>query len=128
MNESPVALLIDDNKVNLKVLRQMLQKQGIACIEVSDPGTLEALLPDLAQVDLVFLDLEMPTLDGYSVKDILREALGSTPIIAYTVHTSEMPIVREAGFDGLLSKPLDSARFPDQINRILNGIPVWDRV
>jgi len=53
--------------------------------------------------------------------------LGRVPIIAYTVHVSEIDVVRQHGFDGFLGKPLDSARFPQQLARILNREPVWER-
>jgi len=123
----PHALLIDDNSQNLKVLNQLLAKQGVSSTEVSNPTQLEALLPTLDRVDVVFLDLEMPGLDGYSVKDLLRSKLSNTPIIAYTVHVSEMNVVQEMGFDGFLAKPIDRVRFPDQLARILNGEHVWER-
>src|SRR5258708_544579 len=121
------ALVIDDTISNLKVLSQMLIKQGVRCTEISDPSRLEPLLPTLEQVDVSFLDLEMPGLDGYSVKDLLRTHLGDIPIIAYTVHVSEINAVHQSGFNGFLGKPLDSTRFPEQLARILNGEPVWDR-
>lgn len=121
------ALVIDDNTQNLKVLTQLLAKQGVGCVGITDPRKLEDTLPTLEQVDVVFLDLEMPGLDGFGAKDLLRSHLGSTPIIAYTVHVSEMNVVRQSGFDGFLGKPLDTTRFPDQLHRILNGEPVWER-
>jgi two-component system cell cycle response regulator DivK len=122
------ALIIDDNAQNLRVLAQLLSKQGASCTEVSDPRKLSAIVPGLDRVDVVFLDLEMPGLDGYRVKEMLRSTLGDTPIIAYTVHVSEIQVVRQLGFDGFLGKPLDTSRFPDQLARILNGEPVWERV
>ncbi len=120
------ALIIDDNLQNLKVLSQLLTKQGITAIEVSHPAKLGEMLPTLSQVDVVFLDLEMPGLDGFKVKELLRAHLNA-PIIAYTVHVSEMNIVQGQGFDGFLAKPINSARFPDQLARILRGEPVWER-
>jgi two-component system, cell cycle response regulator DivK len=78
-------------------------------------------------VDVVFLDLEMPGVDGYAVKNYLRTKLGTTPIIACTVHLNEIDMVRQSGFDGFLGKPLDSHRFSDQLGRILTGMPVWER-
>lgn len=122
------ALVIDDNNQNLKVLAQLLSKQGVTTTEVSVPTRLESLLPTLPAVDVVFLDLEMPGLDGYHAKDLIRTHLGDTPIIAYTVHVSEITVVRDMGFDGFLPKPLDSVRFPNQLARILNGEQVWERV
>lgn len=122
------ALVIDDNTQNLKVLAQLLGKQGVTTTEVSVPTRLEGLLPTLPHIDVVFLDLEMPGLDGYRVKDLLRTHLGDTPIVAYTVHVSEITVVRDMGFDGFLAKPLDSVRFPNQLARILNGEQVWERL
>jgi CheY-like chemotaxis protein len=122
------ALVIDDNHSNLRVLSQLLGRQQAKCTEINNPAGLEALLPTLEPIDVVFLDLEMPGMDGYRVKDMLRAALGKTPIVAYTVHVSEMNVVRQLGFDGFIGKPVDNARFPDQLARILRGEKVWDRV
>ena len=121
------ALVIDDNAQNRKVLVQLLAKQGIGSTEVPDSRKLSNDLPGMGSVDVVFVDLEMPGLDGFDVKNLLREHLGATPIVAYTVHVSEMNVVRQSGFDGFIGKPVDNARFPDQLARILNGQQVWDR-
>lgn len=121
------ALVIDDNAQNRKVLAQLLAKQGVSATEIPDPRKLADILPTMGAVDVVFLDLEMPGLDGYDVKNLLRSHIGDTPIIAYTVHVSEMNVVKQQGFDGFLGKPVDNARFPDQLERILNGQPVWER-
>jgi len=121
------ALVIDDNAQNRKVLAQLLSKQGIECTEVPDSRKLSNSLPTLGPIDVVFLDLEMPGLDGYDVKNLLRAHLGATPIIAYTVHVSEINVVKKSGFDGFIGKPIDHTRFPEQLARILNGQPVWDR-
>jgi CheY-like chemotaxis protein len=121
------ALVIDDNAQGIKVLAQMLAKQGVESVEVRDPTKLAALLPTLGACDVVFLDLEMPGLDGYAVKELLRSNLGDVPIIAYTVHISEMHVVRQLGFNGFIGKPLDHTRFPDQLARILRRESVWER-
>ncbi len=121
------ALVIDDNPQNLKVLAQLLSKQGVSSTEVSNPSKISSILTTLEQVDVVFLDLEMPGQDGFSVREMLKPQLGDTPIIAYTVHVSEINAVRQSGFDGFLGKPLDTTRFPEQLARILNGEAVWER-
>ena len=121
------ALVIDDNAQNRKVLVQLLSKQGIDATEVPDPRKLSNSLPTMGPVDVVFLDLEMPGLDGYDVKNLLRAHLGTTPIIAYTVHVSEINAVKKQGFDGFIGKPVDHTRFPEQLERILSGQPVWER-
>lgn len=121
------ALVIDDNAQNRKVLFQLLGKQGVNCTEIADPRKIVDILPTLGQVDVVFLDLEMPGLDGYEAKDMLKASLPTTPIIAYTVHVSEINVVKQMGFDGFLGKPLDNTNFPSYLTRILNGESVWER-
>lgn len=126
MNETR-ALVIDDNVLNLKVMIQMLGRQGVSCTEFANPAMLYKVLSTLEPVDVAFLDLEMPVMNGYIVKDLLRERFGKIPIIAYTVHLSEVNVVRRLGFNGFLAKPLNSDRFPGQLARILRGEAVWDR-
>jgi CheY-like chemotaxis protein len=121
------ALVVDDNLQNVRVLAQLLNKQGVTSTEVTDPRKLSATIAALQTPAVIFVDLEMDEIDGFSAKNILRGQYGGVPIIAYTVHVSEMNAVRDAGFDGLLAKPLDDQRFPDQLARILRGEPVWER-
>lgn len=121
------ALAIDDNVQNLRILSQMLAKYGVSCTELSDADNVIEVLPSLPRPDLIFLDLEMRKVDGFQAKDILRPLVGNTPIIACTVHVSEMHVVRRQGFDGFIGKPLDPDKFADQLERILNGDAVWDR-
>jgi two-component system, cell cycle response regulator DivK len=121
------ALIIDDNIPNLKILARLLFRQGVSCTEVPNPLELPDILRVLEHIDVVFLDLEMPVQDGYSVKELLRSYLGDTPIVACTVHVSEMNVARQAGFNGFLGKPLDDTRFPEQLERILRGESTWER-
>lgn len=120
------ALIVDDNPKNLKVLAQLLAREGITVTEVVDSRKLAKLIPDLTPVDVIFLDLEMPGVSGFDARILLREQIEDVPIIAYTVHVSEINRVKKAGFDGFIGKPLDHALFPSQIARILNGEAVWE--
>jgi two-component system cell cycle response regulator DivK len=124
---TPHALIIDDNASGAEVLAGLLAEQGISHTAVLDPTRVGDELQKLPKVDVIFLDLEMPKIDGYQLLSILRQQLGkSVPIITYTVHLSEMDTARKMGFDGFLGKPLDADRFPELIKRILNGKSVWE--
>lgn len=121
------AIVIDDNAQNLRVLSQLLTRNRVKCVEIADSRRLNDYVAQIEHVDVVFLDLEMPGLDGFGAKDLIRQHYGNVPIIACTVHVSEIDVVRKRGFDGFLGKPLNSARFPQQLERILNGEAVWER-
>jgi two-component system cell cycle response regulator DivK len=121
------ALIVDDNADNAAILAQMLTMEGIQSSRVQEPTKLEALLPTLPTTQVVFLDLEMPKLNGYEIFNKLRtmDQFRNVPIVAYTVHVSEINNVRNLGFHSFLAKPLDQDQFSEQIARILNGEPVW---
>jgi len=121
------ALVIDDDSFNLEVLGRLLAAEGAAYTTVQDPTHISATLDNLKQVDVVFLDLEMPKMDGYKAFALLQSKLGSgVPIFACTVHTNEIENARSLGFAGFLAKPLDRERFADQWKRIKNNQPVWE--
>ncbi|NDJ77501.1 MAG: response regulator [Chloroflexi bacterium] len=122
------ALIIDDDPVNNKVLANLLEMHEVSSTLVEATGNFPDVLVDLPDCDLVFLDLEMPGLDGYEVFDLLASdtRFAAVPVIVCSVHTNEMANTRHVGLDGFIAKPLDSRRFPDQLNRILRGEAVWD--
>ena len=121
------ALVIDDNSDNLDILVQMLSMQGIDASVVQDPYQVESVVNSNPIPNVVFVDLEMPGLGGFDLLQFFREddRFTGVPIIAYTVHVSEITVVRDRGFDGFIGKPLDADKFPNQIERILNGESVW---
>lgn len=124
-------LIVEDNLNNLTLIIRMLSMIGVKGYSFKTSGrrVLEHIrnLPD---IDLILLDLRLPFEDGYEVLERLRSErqLNKTRIVAVTAYVSpvEMEKARKAGFDGFLGKPLNMARFPDQIRRILKGESVWE--
>lgn len=125
---SKKALVIDDNSKNIAVLVRLLNGENVESTQINDPRQLDAALQNIDAVDVVFLDLEMPMFDGFQVLNKLKAdaRFQNVPIIAYTVHVSEIRVAHDHGFDGFIGKPLDSDRFPDQLARIFKGEGVWE--
>jgi CheY-like chemotaxis protein len=127
MSNTIHALLIDDDHFNLEVLNRFLTHEGITCSNVQNVKHIRSTIASTSKIDLVFLDLEMPQMDGYEVFRLLRSTLGvEVPIVACTVHVNEISKARERGFTGFISKPLDQKHFPEQVKRILQGEQVWE--
>lgn len=124
----PYALIIDDNPANLDVLEQLLAQEGVASVPVLSPHEVANTIDQMPRIDVVFLDLEFPNGSGFNIIELLHsdERLANVPIVAYTVHISELNEVRDAGFHSFLGKPLDIENFPDQLSRILAGEQVWE--
>jgi len=121
------ALIIDDDAYSVHIMERLLDLQDIRYTSIKDPTKLPAVLEGLDAIDVIFLDLEMPKLDGYEVLEILRDHFGEgVTIVACTVHTSQVNMTRKLGFSSFVAKPLDTDRFPDHLQRILNSEPVWE--
>lgn len=123
------ALIIDDNINNVAVLVHMLSQHGVTSSQVITLDQLPPVLAQLRQIDVVFLDLEMPERSGYEVLQELQaeDRFANVPIVAYTVHANEIQTALQVGFHSFLPKPLDSDRFGGQLARILKGERVWER-
>jgi two-component system, cell cycle response regulator DivK len=121
------ALIIDDNANSMQVLGELLTVEGIQTDLLLNPVQLDMILTSLPKIDVVFLDLEMPEMNGYAVFERLRvhPDFQDTPIVAYSVHTNELSTARQMGFHSFLGKPLDADRFSDQLAQILRGERVW---
>jgi CheY-like chemotaxis protein len=122
------ALIVEDNVLNAEVLATLLGKYGLASTVLETPVHLEETLESLTRVDVVFLDLEFRDHNGFDVNRQLHNhpRMQNIPVVAYTVHTSEIDRARREGFHSFLGKPIKQERFEEQLNRILSNQPVWD--
>ena len=104
-------LLAEDNAVNQKVARRILESRGCVVTCVGDgPGAIEAARA--SNYDLIFMDCQMPIIDGFEATQKIREEeaeRGSdrTPIIALTANAlaGDRERCLAAGMDDYLSKP-----------------------
>ncbi|HWQ41408.1 MAG TPA: response regulator, partial [Desulfosporosinus sp.] len=110
-NKKPKILLVEDNEMNRKIVIAMLKTQNLTC-DVTVNG-LEAFQAVLSKnYDIVFMDCQMPEMDGYQSTKKIRKLEGSskhTTIIAMTANAMEGDKERcmEAGMDDYLKKPID---------------------
>lgn len=123
-------LVVEDNVSNFVLIARMLGYLGVHCEWKTSGYEVVEYADTLPRLDLILMDIRLPYEDGYGALKKIRESerLNTTPIVAVTAEASEEQIkkARQAGFDGFLGKPLDPDRFPEQIQRILNGEPVWE--
>lgn len=122
------ALIIDDDKISIDVLRRLLEQLSIACYTIQDNNQIQSNLEAIPLPDIIFLDLEMPKQDGYDILEMFKSSaeFNTIPVVAYTTHTSHLNDARLAGFHSFLGKPLNKREFPEQVERILSGEHVWE--
>ncbi|MBP5543340.1 MAG: amino acid permease [Kiritimatiellae bacterium] len=107
-------LIVDDSRMNLMVLKALLDKAGEFEVSTASDGNeaLEILRTRGAdQFDLVLTDLWMPNLDGAGLVKAIRAdaALASLRVIAVTADVEFRGKAREEGFDDMLLKPITMA-------------------
>lgn len=108
---TPKILLVDDNQINQKVATEILKKLGCE-VEVANNG-MEAILKVIeAPYDLIFMDIQMPEMDGITATKKIKELRikDLAPIIAMTAYSMEEDKERflNAGMDDYLPKPIKS--------------------
>ena len=121
-------LVVEDNKVNQKVILAQLAKFRIKP-DLANNGQVALDQLELQAYDLVFMDCQMPVMDGYEATRAWREqelAAGGklhTPITALTAHASagEREKCLSAGMDDYLSKPLNRADLSVVLERWLGS-------
>jgi two-component system, sensor histidine kinase and response regulator len=114
-------LVVEDNPVNQEVMRESLTQLGYRCVIV-DNGQLALDELERNQYPLIFMDCQMPVLDGYgATREIRRREAGGSriPIIAVTAHAyeSERSKVLDAGMDDYMAKPIKQAFLLEALQR-----------
>lgn len=130
---SESAFLVIDNDPDTRTILKVLLEKVLNCSQVAffeDSAALDAQTAALPfNPDMILLDVVVWPVDGFVVLQQLRQnsAFQTVKFVAVTakVMTADIKKMREAGFDGLISKPIIRQVFPELIHRILIGESVW---
>jgi len=120
-------LIVDDNSHHLDILEQLLLSHGMTTVKSMEPDETVAILNDYlkqnAPFDLCILDIRMPVVSGYEVARHIRSLnspISSIPLLALTSNTTkQFQVYRDAGFNGLLAKPVQRHKLLKILERLL---------
>ncbi len=106
------ALIVEDSTAMRAELRHILKGLGLAVIEAWDGAmALEILKNSATQIDIIYLDIELPLFSGMQVLGALRDQIPNPPpVIAITAHVfaANRHKILDAGAQDVLTKPLQS--------------------
>jgi CheY-like chemotaxis protein len=103
-------LLVEDNDVNQQVARELLEDAGLA-VAVADDGQAALQMVQKYAYDLVFMDMQMPVMDGVTATREIRklQQLAHLPVVAMTANAmaQDRRKCMDAGMNDFLVKPID---------------------
>ncbi|SIQ37775.1 Hpt sensor hybrid histidine kinase [Aeromonas sp. RU39B] len=105
-------LAVDDNPANLKLIAAMLEER-VSEVVICQNGKEAVKLAQSHTFDIIFMDIQMPIMDGISATQAIRRQSCNldTPIVAVTAHAiaGERERLMRQGMDDYLAKPIDEA-------------------
>ncbi len=117
-------LLVEDNSINQQVARDLLESFGLLVV-IAEDGAVAVQQVQETDFDLVFMDVQMPVMDGYEATSAIRAKpeFEKLPIIAMTAHAmvGDRERCLAAGMDDYLSKPIDPEALFAMLKRWLDG-------
>ncbi len=116
-------LIVEDNELNLKLFRDLLDAHGYETLETRDG--LEALvLARQHHPDLILMNIQLPEVSGLEVTKWIKEdeELKSIPVVAVTAFAMEgdEEKIRRGGCDAYIAKPISVTSFMATVRRFLD--------
>ncbi len=109
-----VVLVVEDNPLNMKLIRSLLQMGKYRVIEAGDAESGLASARQ-NQPDLILMDIQLPGMDGLAATRVLKQDLGlrQIPVLALTAHAmaGDEQKALEAGCNGYITKPINTRSF-----------------
>jgi CheY-like chemotaxis protein len=119
-------LIVDDNPLNLKIVRILLTVEGYEVRTAADAAEALAILAGVRPC-LILMDLQLPGMDGLELTRRLKAdpATRSIPVLALTAYAMKGDAQRAlaAGCDGYIAKPIDTRTLPDVVASYLDAMP-----
>lgn len=115
-------LVIEDDEMNLKLVKILLQKEGYEVFGITNAEDgLKKVLED--DFDLILMDIQLPKMDGLTLTRIIKEnpLKRNIPIVALTAFAmkGDKEKAIESGCNGYIEKPIDTQKFILQVRKFL---------
>lgn len=123
MSKELTILAVDDDLINLKLLKSMLTKNPNVkeVIEAKNGADAISFIKSRNDIDLVLLDIIMPIMNGLEVLRVVRldDNIKQTPIIVLTTDETKKTEALELGANSFLMKPIRSVELTEKIESLL---------
>ena len=120
-------LIVEDNGLNMEIAVELIGMTGVT-IETAENGLIAVKMVENAPenyYDLIFMDIQMPVLDGYQatarIRSLDKDYTSHLPIVAMTANAfaEDMIAAHKAGMDEYIAKPIDMEKVAAVMKRFL---------
>jgi signal transduction histidine kinase/CheY-like chemotaxis protein len=119
------ALIVDDNKTNLKILVKQMSAWGIQATPFNSPELVAEIMSNLHKFDFVIMDMQMPEMDGKALSKKIRERYTEKqlPLIVLSSVGEHLMIDGSEMYNAYLTKPVKQAKLLDTIIDVMKISP-----
>lgn len=120
------ALIVDDNKTNLKILVKQLSAWGVQATPFNSPELVTEIMSSLHKFDFVLMDMQMPEMDGRALTEKIREKYNNNqlPIIVLSSVGEHLLEDKEGYYNAYLTKPVKQNKLLDTIIEVIGVSPL----
>lgn len=117
---SPIVLVVEDNQINMKLFRSLLNRANFHIIEANNAED-GIQLAKTHKPNLILMDIQLPNMDGLQATRLLKQdkdtQINHIPIVALTSHAmvGDDKKAMDAGCDGYITKPINTRTFLNEI-------------
>ncbi|MFP4471400.1 MAG: response regulator [Bacteroidales bacterium] len=114
-------LIVEDNDNNFDLLKTFLKSTGAEVLWAQDGDESVELCRQNESINLVLMDIQLPTVSGFDATQKIREIRGNLPIVAQTAFAmvGDREKSLAAGCDDYISKPIRRKAFLDKLAKYL---------
>ncbi len=125
-NFNATILIVEDNRANQQVAQAMVERLGCRC-SIANNGIEALKLLELAKYDVIFMDCNMPVMDGYETTNKIRQLeaeISQIPIIAMTANVlkGDREKCIQAGMNDYTRKPLKLEKIIEKLERWIDPV------
>lgn len=113
-------LVAEDDSINFLLMKKNLEQKNYTVLRASNGQEAVDLCETNPVIDLVFMDMKMPILDGFQAFERIKEILPDLPVIAQTAYSSseDKEKIMQAGFTDYITKPINKEKLFDLLDAI----------
>lgn len=114
-------LVAEDSKINCIVLEKILSTKGVKDVSFVKNGQEAVACEASEKFDIIFMDVQMPVMDGVSATKEIRKTNKDIKIIALTANVQDLMVqdCLSSGMDGVVTKPIDVTEFMQTFIRVI---------